>query len=333
MTKTVEKKPKRVKRVYTNSEIFHVWAHQKVDSGRNATGNVYFEGDTIYSYGSHFPMARLLRKKGKIVAVLTTTRSSSHTTNGHMADVRSAVSHLQRFTVYNVLKIRRAKRNEDGTDCKIWDEENHPSHIKEYREDIERLVGKVEAAKIGKRFELNSLVQRIKEFARYIKFFNLKTKVEQPSSYWFEKQNEFIKILATKEKELAEQKAARQREIDAVLIAEYPIKIQDWLNGEGDRPPVWSYQWGTPPHPHNLLRVKGSRIQTSKGAIVNIEDATKLLERVRLPQVNVVNELLPPLEISGYAVNSIDYKEGLVRIGCHTIQFSEIERIAQQLKL
>jgi hypothetical protein len=84
-----------MKHVYTNNELPHVWANNRheVRSGRTGNGNFYFEGDTIYSYGSHFPIARFVEVAGETV-VLITRRSYSMTTSQHVSRVRQAVSHL-----------------------------------------------------------------------------------------------------------------------------------------------------------------------------------------------------------------------------------------------
>jgi len=47
---------KRAKHVFGTGEIPHLWAHKVQDSARNARGNLYFENDTIFSYGGHFPI-------------------------------------------------------------------------------------------------------------------------------------------------------------------------------------------------------------------------------------------------------------------------------------
>ncbi len=100
--------------VYPESELYRLWAHG-VPAGRtirNASGNVRVEGDTIYSYGSHFPMAQRVEvagtitvgtqgRKGKrptrrdvpgnVVAYLYTTRTYSVTTAGHLCATRGAM--------------------------------------------------------------------------------------------------------------------------------------------------------------------------------------------------------------------------------------------------
>src|SRR5258708_32172606 len=86
---------KRAKHVFDTGEIPHLWAHKVQESARNAQGNLYFENDTIFSYGSHFPIARHVvdnpTKKNPKPAVLFTTRSWSVTTSGHVYAVRSAI--------------------------------------------------------------------------------------------------------------------------------------------------------------------------------------------------------------------------------------------------
>ena len=81
----------REKQVFKTNEIAHLWAHRTQDSARNAQGNFYFDGDTIYSYGSHFPIARHVENKRKEHAVLITTRTYSVTTSGHVSDVKRAI--------------------------------------------------------------------------------------------------------------------------------------------------------------------------------------------------------------------------------------------------
>jgi len=97
---------RRQKHVYPTNEISHLWFHKTQASARNAQANLYFEGETIYSYGSHFPIARHVvdnpTKKNPKPAILFTTRSWSVTTSGHVSAVRSAIpKDVPVFHVYN----------------------------------------------------------------------------------------------------------------------------------------------------------------------------------------------------------------------------------------
>ena len=71
---------KRKKHVFHTGEIPHLWAHRTQDEARNRQGNLYFTGDTIYSYGSHFPIARHVSSETGERAILFTTGTHSVTT-------------------------------------------------------------------------------------------------------------------------------------------------------------------------------------------------------------------------------------------------------------
>lgn len=85
----------RVKQVFETERVPHLWAHRTQESAKNAGGNLYFVGDTIYSYGSHFAIARHVvdnaTKRKPKSAILFTTREYSVTTAKHLQMVRHAI--------------------------------------------------------------------------------------------------------------------------------------------------------------------------------------------------------------------------------------------------
>lgn len=82
------------KQVFDSKMVAHVWAQQNQQHGRNKQHNFYFTGDTIYSYGSHFPIAVIVTRKSGKRCVLFTTDGSSVTTSKHINWTRQAVRHL-----------------------------------------------------------------------------------------------------------------------------------------------------------------------------------------------------------------------------------------------
>ena len=94
----------RMRHVFPTSEVTHKWAHQTQAEGRNPQGNLYFHGDTIYSYRSSWPLARIFKRKvkGALFAkdnpacnlVLANSDRYSVTTAQHQSAVERAVSHL-----------------------------------------------------------------------------------------------------------------------------------------------------------------------------------------------------------------------------------------------
>jgi hypothetical protein len=78
---------------YSHNAVAHMWANQTKDSARG--NNIFFQGDKIFSYGSHFEIARHVG----INNVLFTACDYSVTTAQHKNIVRRACSHKRIFTV------------------------------------------------------------------------------------------------------------------------------------------------------------------------------------------------------------------------------------------
>lgn len=67
-----------------NRDVAHCWAHQRKHSGKGS--NFFFEGAVIYSYGRHFPIARI---EGD--TVWFTTKTYSISTSKHISYARWAI--------------------------------------------------------------------------------------------------------------------------------------------------------------------------------------------------------------------------------------------------
>lgn len=71
-------------------EVAHIWAHRLQDEARS--GNIFVDGESIYSYGYHFEIARWvlpLNSPERMVIYNTETRSNS--TSRHQSLVRTAL--------------------------------------------------------------------------------------------------------------------------------------------------------------------------------------------------------------------------------------------------
>src|SRR5450759_1366361 len=124
---------KRKKHVFDTGEIPHLWAHRTEDDARNKQVNLYFTGDTIYSYGSHFPIARHVTNDAGERAVLLTIATYSVTTSSHCSAVRSAIpSGIPVFRVPNVCHGRYS-----GSELTADD---HAGNLADYAERIEKHV-------------------------------------------------------------------------------------------------------------------------------------------------------------------------------------------------
>ena len=84
-----------MKTVFTTRELPHIWAAQQQTEGK--AGSFYFRDATIYSYGSHFPIATIIGHD-----VLFTKRTYSNTTAKHIGKTRRAITHKNIIWCYDV---------------------------------------------------------------------------------------------------------------------------------------------------------------------------------------------------------------------------------------
>ena len=77
------------------SALVSTWLSQSQDYGQERSGgSFYFQGDTIYSYGSHFPIAKLVEAPNGEACIFVTTRTHSNTTANHCSKVRYGIRAL-----------------------------------------------------------------------------------------------------------------------------------------------------------------------------------------------------------------------------------------------
>lgn len=69
--------------------VAHLWANEKQESANGS--NFYFEGESIYSYGRHFEVGRIVRNKRGEKAYLINDIYYSSSTSKHQCRVREAI--------------------------------------------------------------------------------------------------------------------------------------------------------------------------------------------------------------------------------------------------
>lgn len=82
-----------MKKVFNNSELAHAFALQNQYEGRTTNGSFYFYGTELFSYGSHFCIAKIVDAD----TVLFTTRTYSNTTAKHLNYSAQALSHKRKI--------------------------------------------------------------------------------------------------------------------------------------------------------------------------------------------------------------------------------------------
>jgi hypothetical protein len=303
---------KRAKTVFPTDEIPHLWMHKVQESARNAGGNLYFNGDTIYSYGSHFPLATHVQNaKGK-PAILINSGSYSVTTSGHQSAVRQAIpSDAVTFTVPYLSEDRYLSNDQ-------------ARNVKHFQDEIEQASIKASRARSNRDWLLGSAVKYAESLKAYCTFFGLKcpkVKLYGVNDLPSLKADLIKKQIAETKKRKAEEK---QRELAAIKAAEEGIAA--FRAGE-DYSRFNLYNVPT------MLRVNGEEVETSKGARIPIDHAVKGLRFVRavIAKGEDWQSNGHTFHLGHYALDRVS-KDGTIKAGCHVITLDEIERIAPALE-
>lgn len=69
--------------------VAHLWANEKKESARGS--NFFFEGESIYSYGYHFEVGRIVRNKRGEKAYLLNNEYYSTSTSAHQRYIYGAI--------------------------------------------------------------------------------------------------------------------------------------------------------------------------------------------------------------------------------------------------
>lgn len=306
---------KRKKHVFDTGKIPHLWAHRTQDEARNRQGNLYFTGDTIYSYGSHFPIARHVVSEAGERAVLLTTAAYSVTTSSHCSAVRSAVpSGIRVFHVPNV-----SHGQYSGSELTADD---HAGNLADYAERIEKHVVTSARARSSYTKEWNhEHAAGLRDEANsYCAFFGLPIPniPEVP-----EIDSEALTAIRKREAKRAAAKAEQTKRERAEAIVRQQELITKWRASE-----YHGCLYDIPP----MLRIVGDEVQTSREARFPVSHAKRALAFVRKiresGQAYVRNG--HTIHLGPYALDRIE-PDGTGKAGCHVVSWEEIERVAPAL--
>ena len=294
-----------------NSQVAHCWANQTKAKGRGS--NFFFEGKSIYSYGGHFEVARLVEnEKGKTISLHTTTEYSV-TTQRHKSEASWACHNLHdRFYVPS-FPLRR-----DILPERSWFKEVFAY----YRNEAVESYRKAKRARVYTDMHLRDAKEAIAN-ARLLKSH-------------FPKATKGLRIRSVDDGEIArieakaKAQAKRDRKERARRDKEEKERIEreeeEWLNHERDRI-SYSMRYDTI-HRRYLLRKHATkdRVQTSHGAHVTMREGEafyKVIDRYRdrpteCPRANVNGFRLTRLQESGAV------------IGCHTLSWEVMDDFAKK---
>ena len=281
----------------TNSEIAHIWANQLEYKGQQ--GNLYYLGKTIYSYGSHFAIAKHIDYK----TILMTNRGYSNSTAKHINLVYRAITHKE-IIICN--------------DPTASNQFNIDAFIGEIRKEAEKLI----KAKKPEKYLLE--IEYIKNHLnKYLQYFDLKLSKQQAEIIDIKSKEDFTqKIEIEKQKKLKADKKEilLGKKLYSIHVFNFRNNIKnDFTHNEEKSIQKYYISVGCP----ILFKIKENEIESSKGVKIPFEIAKRYINRF-------INSEIKPLDkILNYEVNKVE--KNLLVIGCHNIYRTEIDYLNTNL--
>lgn len=300
-----------MKTVFSNpQDIAHLWANQSQQEAKNSNRSFYFYGPTIYSYGSHFPIAK--HYEG---ILLFTLNSYSVTTAKHIQIVRGASSHINKVYCFELPSSKSDKYSH---------EKNISQWIRSIKSEIEKLPkSRKPEIYIG---NINGHISNLK---KYVSLFGIKLNSEQKKIISIESKEDFLKLM---QKDI-EAKELFKKQIQTKGKALYNKYIDAWRTyNESElkkaltdkQSKLLSDYRNTLDLNKTFLRFNEVEIQTSKDVKIPLEVARRFyMWFVSVKSKGCVN---CEKDILGYPVKSAN-ESGLI-VGCHDVPIAEINRIA-----
>jgi len=285
-------------------ETIHSFFNHTHESGKS--GNVYFENNTLFSYGSHFELAKFIEFEGKQYLFINTS-SYSNTTSKHQSKVRSYINkslvekvfyfdfrnnssyyyssysfHLDKTNLIETIN-RLINSSKDCFNSQLRARENtwNYSHgmqflntAKSLNDIFYSLIGTDEIILISNLF---------------YEIETLRNEAEQKSILINETRGEREKLKQIKQLE-------RNKE-----------RLEQWLKGENIRD-----LYNLPIH----LSLKDRIIETTKGAKITLNEGLNLLNKIKN------NENVHGLKVGSYTVNG--FNNDILHVGCHKISMEQI---------
>lgn len=292
MKRTRKNRSIKMKHVFSNPDtVAHLWANQSQSDAR--TGNLYFNCETIYSYGRHFPIARHVKNAQGERAVLFTLRSYSNTTAKHLHIVRHACNHL------NVIYC-------------FHPEYNHADNFSHWQSVAEGNAQKLRTARKPEKY-LNEIEAQAVQARRYAEFFGLSLPETLQVAFAVSNAEEYHQY-TVKKREIAikEQRAAQRR-----LQRKFKNELAKWLKGENKR--LYTR------FNRDYLRFNTitERIETSQNVEIPLRTGRTIYEAIKAGTLKVGDTVL-----DRYSVHAVN---GEIVIGCHTYPTAYLLEFGREL--
>jgi hypothetical protein len=282
-----------MKKVFNSaSDVIHLFAQRSQEEAR--CSNVFFQGNTIYSYGSHYKLGHFLDSD----SILINDLGYSATTSKHISIILVATRHYKQFkktktdldlvynsVIWNTNKLARANKPELYINpiLSLW------NSLNEYMEYDRK------SKKLSKKNYQNYFSDQYNQIKTIVNALN-------NGSDDFKEKLRLSSIKLDKA-----QKTKDAKDLKIKLVKFYNYKIDSFTIGKED-----------------YLRISkdGQNIETSQRVKVSIESAISLYKMI-LAKIDIIG-----IRIENFTVSSIN---GTLKIGCHNINMNSVHNVGTQI--
>ena len=245
-----------MKKVVSPNQVAHLFANQLQSEARTQTKNFYFYGNSIYSYGSHFCIAKFVDNE----TLLFTERSYSNTTAKHINHVWNATSHIKKIHCANPIG-------------------SHDENFNYWLIEAENNIDKLKNARKPEKYlsELNHIKDKVNEYAQY---FGISTPLTLENALSITDKAETIAYLDSKAEAIAKEKKQKETE----LKKEHAKNLKKWKKFE-----IGSlYQRNG----FDYLRKDSENFQTSQGVKIPIAIGLRFYNNIVNKTIKVGDKFL-----------------------------------------
>ena len=294
-----------------NSQVAHIWANQSKTIAKGS--NFFFNNKSIYSYGHHFEVARLVQtEKGNKTIALFEPSTYSVSTSKHQSLAKNAVHGLHESFDFNLPTYDLTRDD----------------FLRSFNR-FEKLV--IEALKKSKRAikykdsHIRDAVNAVDQWNKLKTYFPTLTKgIKKLKTL---DQDQIDKLVESEKKQKAIEAKKRK------MILDNEVKL--WLNHDIN---------SLPNDAKTMIRQKGKRvitksgnapefrllneIETSRGAIVPLDHAKLFFNAIKRFEKNR-NECNTRFRVGHFTLDRLTTKGA--KIGCHLLEWKEINRFAKTM--
>lgn len=348
-----------------NSMVAHLWANEKKESARGS--NFFFEGRSIYSYGYHFEVGRIVRNKCGKKAYLLNDKYYSSSTCKHQHCVRSAIPTGSKvfYVGYNMY--------DDGSMAFIT------SQLELIKEVIEKYK------KVRTSLSYRDVWGVFRSLMDYIEFFNMgtpKSLLKKSANTWIgtkhelsygsdKIKSEYVHELKRVFEVLLNHQALETLGTTNVIVDEicgegtwagYVARCQRWEDSQAKKEALifekrrkekedrkkkfeeqietwksgkilklYSHYYLEDDQPNVWLRIKNGIIETSKNIKIGRAEAERLWKLIKFFHNGGKFQHDMVLDTTSHKWKINSYKNDILVAGCHRIAYSEMEGVARQL--